>query len=1460
MKKSSRKWIIQALILIMLMLIRMSTTVSALSYELTNESVINSYDITSDVVTLYIGNVSVDGTSTLKYLYTDKSVNTATLTEIGKILTGDYATMLPTTAGQVKVSNDNTVTVNDIFTDAGLVAANKYTGTVEDISSTILYSTTDYNNLTYASAQEVSAEVTAETNNLSGWNTRKTEWETAEQAKADEDPGYTQVAFPEEYIKAFNDNTTYPTDGYFHADVKGDSTTSYIIRNGVVAQVDTYPINRTIIKVVNTSANVTTAPVQTYTARLSAINATDGEKLEGAEIQLKKNGNVVKTFVSTMDIVTINDLESGEYTLHVNTAPEGYTVPADMTFSINDSGEIISTGNTTTDGSGNKVLLIKFNKTNVKILTVKDADYSALSGVVAQILDNNQNVVEEWTSSSSSHIVEGLKTNIEYTLKVTVVPDSDLYDIPNDATFTISDTGVITSTGDMLEQSLVISVAEKEITTHTVTFKDGNAILFTRNVENGESVIRPTTDPTKEGFNFVDWYLDSTLTTKYNFSTPITADTFIYAKWNRIPFPFTDNFESYEVGTTIASGGTAYTKIYNGTGDGNQVILSKEQKDGTTGNVLQLQGASGWSSQIKYSFTPDDKQYLIVEADVKPLSLNSPAGISLCSSSAGGSWTHSVCGINMTNGGFSYGRNDNGYPIDTDLTYTTGNWYHLTLVLDRTNQRFYTLLNDTFIEETSYDADSATPEWLELNSNNHGTNTAYFDNIKLYSSDTFNITFSQTHLVTITGGTSSPELSAEENAVVTITADEAPSGTEFYKWKVVSGGITLADDTSATTTFTMGAKDVEVIAMYKYIIQGQITYELRDSYGDGWHGNNYINIVDVSNDATVESLTMSGSALNGTTQNLEPGHIYELRWQIGSYPGECSFTLKDEDGNILITRNGDVNVSNAGVFLTVGIKEPTPKHTVSFETYGGGTIDSQTLEEGQKATRPTTDPTRVEYNFTNWYADEAMTTLFDFTKPIAEDTVIYAGYTKDVWVDNTVDESKAIIISEVKVKETLTGEEKAKETFNEEVATTYTSNASSTEIAGKINLARTAAEDYITTNGYTNKGVTNTTSVEREWDNRKYETDDGVYSSTENALIKTHTASGGYGKETTYKMSYSAEYTKKQFTVSFMDGTNEISSQTVIDGQKVARPTPNPTKANHEFINWYADSTLTTVFNFNTLIDCNMCIYAKFNPVYHDITISLTDGANINEILSSNSEGEAILEFFEYKGILIYEEDSIEKNGYVYNKDHKLLFKMDKDKNITFAEGITYKDNIEYTPTEDDKAMLDRAGIYGSKYILSFGEPPFEYKIVEGANQTHTVNKDGSLNVKANGDISKFVKLLVDKKEVAKKDCTITSGSTIATLSKDFLDTLSEGTHELTFVYTDGEVSTNFTIAKTKTPVETPVQSGGNVEAAVAGTPVQLLSKSPITGDNIILWIILLVISVNGFIATEVYIRKVFKK
>ena len=56
---------------------------------------------------------------------------------------------------------------------------------------------------------------------------------------------------------------------------------------------------------------------------------------------------------------------------------------------------------------------------------------------------------------------------------------------------------------------------------------------------------------------------------------------------------------------------------------------------------------------------------------------------------------------------------------------------------------------------------------------------------------------------------------AAEGTAVTLTANAAPSGKVFDKWEVVSGGITLANANSATTTFTMPASAVSVKATYK---------------------------------------------------------------------------------------------------------------------------------------------------------------------------------------------------------------------------------------------------------------------------------------------------------------------------------------------------------------------------------------------------------------------------------------------------------------------------------------------------------------------------------------------------------------------------------------------------------------------------------------------------------------------
>ena len=74
------------------------------------------------------------------------------------------------------------------------------------------------------------------------------------------------------------------------------------------------------------------------------------------------------------------------------------------------------------------------------------------------------------------------------------------------------------------------------------------------------------------------------------------------------------------------------------------------------------------------------------------------------------------------------------------------------------------------------------------------------------------------YAVTVTGGTATvaagtPITRAMEGVEVTVTA-QAPDGKHFAKWVVKAGGITLANETSATTTFTMPANDVTIEAEF----------------------------------------------------------------------------------------------------------------------------------------------------------------------------------------------------------------------------------------------------------------------------------------------------------------------------------------------------------------------------------------------------------------------------------------------------------------------------------------------------------------------------------------------------------------------------------------------------------------------------------------------------------------------
>ena len=76
------------------------------------------------------------------------------------------------------------------------------------------------------------------------------------------------------------------------------------------------------------------------------------------------------------------------------------------------------------------------------------------------------------------------------------------------------------------------------------------------------------------------------------------------------------------------------------------------------------------------------------------------------------------------------------------------------------------------------------------------------------------------YAVTVTGGTATVAAGttitrAMEGVEVTVTADAPENGKVFDKWVVKAGGVTLANETSTTTTFTMPGNDAKIEATYK---------------------------------------------------------------------------------------------------------------------------------------------------------------------------------------------------------------------------------------------------------------------------------------------------------------------------------------------------------------------------------------------------------------------------------------------------------------------------------------------------------------------------------------------------------------------------------------------------------------------------------------------------------------------
>lgn len=139
---------------------------------------------------------------------------------------------------------------------------------------------------------------------------------------------------------------------------------------------------------------------------------------------------------------------------------------------------------------------------------------------------------------------------------------------------------------------------------------------------------------------------------------------------------------------------------------------------------------------------------------------------------------------------------------------------------------------------------------------------------------------------------------------------------------------------------------------------------------------------------------------------------------------------------------------------------------------------------------------------------------------------------------------------------------------------------------------------------------------------------------------------------------------------------------------------------------------------------------------------------------------------------------------------------------------------------------------------------PKEYKFTEGANQIYTIDESKNAIFRIDADFSLFDgKLYIDGILVDAKNYKAVSGSTVITLNKEYVDTLSVGEHTIKVEFSDGgSATTKF-----------------EVKAKQLNTEKTEDITNPQTGDNIGTYIILSIISVLG-IATTIVINNKKKR
>ena len=149
-------------------------------------------------------------------------------------------------------------------------------------------------------------------------------------------------------------------------------------------------------------------------------------------------------------------------------------------------------------------------------------------------------------------------------------------------------------------------------------------------------------------------------------------------------------------------------------------------------------------------------------------------------------------------------------------------------------------------------------------------------------------------------------------------------------------------------------------------------------------------------------------------------------------------------------------------------------------------------------------------------------------------------------------------------------------------------------------------------------------------------------------------------------------------------------------------------------------------------------------------------------------------------------------------------------------------------------------------------------KITAGDGATVTQGEKKELSFTSDASFADFLRVELDGTTLDEKNYTKKEGSTIITLNRDFVATLSVGEHTLAIVSQSGTATAKFTVKAKPTETATPQPTVTPQPTAQPQPTVQPVSPLPRTGDtaNPALWFALLIVSGSALAAIFVLRRK----